>query len=104
MAITDIKIADFGLAAKTEPGGTMSTICGTPQYVAPEVIKVRGGLLAAAATAPPPPRAGMPWHYTPVPALAPRLIVPPDSAQSQHSTGSLRPEAGQGVSGQSCRR
>jgi len=39
MAITDIKIADFGLAAKTEPGGTMSTICGTPQYVAPEVIK-----------------------------------------------------------------
>lgn len=36
--ITSIKIADFGLAAKTEPNGTMTTVCGTPQYVAPEVI------------------------------------------------------------------
>lgn len=59
MAITDIKIADFGLAAKTEPGGTMSTICGTPQYVAPEVIKAR------AASRPPP---------LPAPLLCPRVL------------------------------
>lgn len=35
-----IQVADFGLAEKTELGGTMTTICGTPQYVAPEVIQV----------------------------------------------------------------
>ncbi len=37
--ITRVKIADFGLAKKAVDG--MNTICGTPQYVAPEVIQVR---------------------------------------------------------------
>lgn len=36
--INTIKIADFGLAKKYAPGA-LSTICGTPQYVAPEIIK-----------------------------------------------------------------
>jgi calcium/calmodulin-dependent protein kinase I len=31
--ITTVKIADFGLAKKAAE--SMSTICGTPQYVAP---------------------------------------------------------------------
>jgi serine/threonine protein kinase len=36
--INTIKIADFGLAKKYGQAA-LSTICGTPQYVAPEVIK-----------------------------------------------------------------
>lgn len=39
--ITNIKIADFGLAKQT-PNSQLSTICGTPQYVAPEVIRGSG--------------------------------------------------------------
>jgi serine/threonine protein kinase len=42
---TDIKLADFGFAAEVErdaatggPLGTLTTTCGTPGYVAPEVI------------------------------------------------------------------
>ena len=38
--ITKVKIADFGLAKKARENA-MDTICGTPQYVAPEVIQVR---------------------------------------------------------------
>lgn len=38
-----VKIADFGLAKKMAEQ-SMQTICGTPQYVAPEVILVRGFL------------------------------------------------------------
>ena len=37
--MTRIKIADFGLAKKAAESA-MDTICGTPQYVAPEVIQV----------------------------------------------------------------
>jgi calcium/calmodulin-dependent protein kinase I len=37
--ISAIKIADFGLAKKYAGSVVLSTICGTPQYVAPEVIK-----------------------------------------------------------------
>lgn len=38
--IGKIKIADFGLA-KNQANGSLQTVCGTPQYVAPEVIMVR---------------------------------------------------------------
>lgn len=41
--ISKIKITDFGLAKLTQ-GGEMSTIVGTPQYVAPEVIRGLPGL------------------------------------------------------------
>lgn len=41
--ITHIKIADFGLAKKAAE--SMDTICGTPQYVAPEVIQGTPGLM-----------------------------------------------------------
>jgi serine/threonine protein kinase len=38
-----IKIADFGLAnLTTTTGDLMQTVCGTPNYVAPEVIRDRG--------------------------------------------------------------
>ena len=39
--IGHIKIADFGLARRYMGASAMTTICGTPQYVAPEIIKVR---------------------------------------------------------------
>mmetsp|Transcript_31973 Transcript_31973/g.75979 ORF Transcript_31973/g.75979 Transcript_31973/m.75979 type:complete len:327 (+) Transcript_31973:241-1221(+) len=42
--ITTIKIADFGLA-KRAMNGYMETVCGTPQYVAPEVIKPIPGVV-----------------------------------------------------------
>ncbi|KAM7535971.1 hypothetical protein Aperf_G00000104475 [Anoplocephala perfoliata] len=32
-----IKIADFGLATKIEPGEDHNTMCGTPNYISPEV-------------------------------------------------------------------
>ncbi|KAL4424298.1 hypothetical protein ABPG75_001599 [Micractinium tetrahymenae] len=37
--ISHIKIADFGLARRYAGPGALTTICGTPQYVAPEIIK-----------------------------------------------------------------
>ena len=32
-----IKIIDFGLAQKLENGKELKTMCGTPEFVAPEV-------------------------------------------------------------------
>lgn len=37
--ISHIKIADFGLARRYIGPSALTTICGTPQYVAPEIIK-----------------------------------------------------------------
>lgn len=37
--ITNIKIADFGLAKSAPTSGQLKTVVGTPQYVAPEVIQ-----------------------------------------------------------------
>ena len=40
----NIKLADFGLATKIEfIGDRKHTICGTPNYIAPEVIKASLG-------------------------------------------------------------
>jgi serine/threonine protein kinase len=36
----NIKISDFGLARLTEESSMMTTLCGTPQYVAPEIINI----------------------------------------------------------------
>uniref|UniRef100_A0A0A9XL57 Putative serine/threonine-protein kinase fhkA n=1 Tax=Lygus hesperus TaxID=30085 RepID=A0A0A9XL57_LYGHE len=39
--ITDektVKITDFGLSKFVQPGSFLKTICGTPQYLAPEVL------------------------------------------------------------------
>ncbi|XP_071499533.1 uncharacterized protein [Diadema antillarum] len=33
-----LKIIDFGLARKYEPGGEIKVLCGTPEFVAPEVV------------------------------------------------------------------
>ena len=39
-----IKIGDFGLAAKVEyPGEKKRTICGTPNYIAPEILEGKKG-------------------------------------------------------------
>ena len=32
-----VKIADFGFAKKVKPGKKTFTLCGTPEYLAPEV-------------------------------------------------------------------
>lgn len=38
----DIKVADFGLARVVSSNDMMKTACGTPGYVAPEVLKNKG--------------------------------------------------------------
>lgn len=41
----DLKVSDFGLSALTEqvrPDGLLHTLCGTPAYVAPEILSRRG--------------------------------------------------------------
>lgn len=38
-----VKIGDFGLAAKIEyPGERKKTLCGTPNYIAPEILTKKG--------------------------------------------------------------
>ena len=39
-----VKIADFGLSKFFSPETVLSTMCGSPQYVAPEVLGVGDGL------------------------------------------------------------
>lgn len=34
----ECKIGDFGLAVKVEPNGNRRTVCGTPNYLAPEIL------------------------------------------------------------------
>ena len=38
---TLVKITDFGLAKIVEEDGLLKTLCGTPTYVAPEVLRRR---------------------------------------------------------------
>lgn len=39
----ELKVGDFGLAAKLEPtGNRRKTICGTPNYLSPEVLNKQG--------------------------------------------------------------
>ena len=37
---TTVKIIDFGTAKELEPGTAIKVLCGTPEFVAPEVIFV----------------------------------------------------------------
>jgi serine/threonine protein kinase len=38
-SLETLKLADFGLAHLLEPGASLRTACGTPGYVAPEIVK-----------------------------------------------------------------
>ena len=40
--VGNLKLADLGFAKLTPPGGRAYTVCGTPDYLAPEVIEHRG--------------------------------------------------------------
>lgn len=42
-----LKITDFGFAKKLSPGSKTYTLCGTPEYLAPEVILQQGHNSAA---------------------------------------------------------
>ncbi|KAI1301564.1 Serine/threonine-protein kinase DCLK1 [Halotydeus destructor] len=37
-----LKVADFGLAVEVKPGKKLFTVCGTPTYVAPEILRETG--------------------------------------------------------------
>ena len=37
-----LKIADFGFAKKLPPGQKTNTLCGTPEYLAPELVTQAG--------------------------------------------------------------
>ena len=39
----NIKIGDFGLSAVIKDGEKRKTVCGTPNYIAPEVLEGRAG-------------------------------------------------------------
>ncbi|KNC84870.1 CAMK/CAMK1 protein kinase [Sphaeroforma arctica JP610] len=39
---SDIKVADFGLSKLTSDESTLNTACGTPNYVAPEILRQHG--------------------------------------------------------------
>ncbi|XP_057536827.1 CBL-interacting serine/threonine-protein kinase 21 [Amaranthus tricolor] len=38
----NLKVSDFGLSALQKPGTLLSTACGSPSYVAPELLKKKG--------------------------------------------------------------
>ncbi|KAA8522777.1 hypothetical protein F0562_009200 [Nyssa sinensis] len=44
----NLKVSDFGLSALRKPGGLLSTACGSPSYVAPELLTNNGYEGAAA--------------------------------------------------------
>uniref|UniRef100_A0A5B7A263 non-specific serine/threonine protein kinase n=1 Tax=Davidia involucrata TaxID=16924 RepID=A0A5B7A263_DAVIN len=44
----NLKVSDFGLSALRKPGSLLSTACGSPSYVAPELLKNQGYEGAAA--------------------------------------------------------
>ncbi|XP_052200446.1 CBL-interacting serine/threonine-protein kinase 21 [Diospyros lotus] len=44
----NVKVSDFGLSALRKPGHLLSTACGSPSYVAPELLKNKGYEGAAA--------------------------------------------------------
>lgn len=37
-----VKLADFGLAKKVDESGRSNSMCGTPEYMAPEIIQAKG--------------------------------------------------------------
>ena len=37
-----VKMADFGFAKKLAPGSKSQTLCGTPEYLAPELVAQAG--------------------------------------------------------------
>ena len=37
-----VKLADFGFAKKLPPGQKTGTLCGTPEYLAPELVTQAG--------------------------------------------------------------
>lgn len=39
---TLLKVSDFGLSKSVQQNSVMRTVCGTPQYVAPEVLLTQG--------------------------------------------------------------
>jgi tRNA A-37 threonylcarbamoyl transferase component Bud32/pSer/pThr/pTyr-binding forkhead associated (FHA) protein len=38
-----VKVTDFGISKIVKEGGRMETVCGTPQYLAPEVLRAQQG-------------------------------------------------------------
>ena len=68
-----IKIADFGLSKFFQQGTVLSTMCGSPQYVAPEILGISDGN-----------QVDLPWQTC---APACRSVVPAQQPQWQFRWG-----------------
>ena len=64
-----LNLIDFGLSKQLEPGKRTYTICGTPMYIAPEVLKKNPNLSPDPSTRP------NPNPKTPTPTLTLTLTL-----------------------------
>ena len=70
-----LKMADFGFAKRLVPGVKTFTLCGTPEYLAPELVTQTGHARPVDWCAPTPPT--LPASLAPRPAFAACLIIKP---------------------------
>ena len=87
-----IKVADFGLSTLMRADEMLSTACGSPHYVAPEILTFDGGVRLPHVAQPRP--AFRPWHRPPphaTPHTPTTLTRPPPPLSSPRACACRRP-------------